>query len=81
MITFHFVFMSTIQLFFLFIVFVAIVYITKCIDLWLDSRKKEHFTIRFINLLICDMASNLAIIMPFLIVAYIFIMTVILICL
>lgn len=79
MFTFHFWLISTLQLITMFVVAVALVYITKIIDLWLEEREKEHFIIRFINLAICEISANIAIAMPFLIVLYMIVMGIIVI--
>jgi len=79
MFTFHFWLISSVQMIVVFIAAIALVYITKLIDLWLDEREKEHFVIRFINLAICDIASDIAIAMPFVIFFYMLIMGIIVI--
>lgn len=79
MFTFHFFFMSVINLLFFFVIVVALAYITKLVDLWMESWSKEHFVIRMINLFICEISANIAIAMPFVIFFYIIIGCVILI--
>lgn len=79
MFTFHFFFMSVINLLCLFVIAVAFVYITKLIDLWMESWSREYFILRAINLFICEISANIAIAMPFLIFFYIIIGCVILI--
>lgn len=79
MFTFHFWLMSSIQLIAMFVIAVALVYVTKLIDLWLENSTKEHFIIRFINLAICDISANIAIAMPFVIFFYMLVMGIIVI--
>jgi hypothetical protein len=79
MFTFHFFFMSVINLLCVFVIAVAFVYITKLIDLWMESWSRECFILRVINLFICEISANIAIAMPFLIFFYIIIGCVILI--
>lgn len=79
MFTFHFFFMSVINLLCFFVIAVALVYITKLIDLWMESWAREPFILRVINLFICEISANIAIAMPFVIFFYIIIGCVILI--
>lgn len=43
MFTFNFWFISSIKLIAVFVMAVALVYLTKLIDLWLENRKKRTF--------------------------------------
>lgn len=79
MFTFHFFFMSVIGMLCFFCLAVALVYVTKLIDLWIEKSKKEHLILRFINLSICEISANIAIAMPFVIFIYIIVGCVLLI--
>lgn len=68
MITFPLLFKLDIIFLLGFVGLVLIVYLTKLLVLWLDSFKKELFWIKLVIYGVCDIAANMAIIMPILII-------------
>ena len=68
MFTFPILFKLDIILIIAFLLLVLVVYATRLIAYWLESFEKELYWIKTINWVICDIAANLSIIMPILII-------------
>lgn len=79
MFTLHFWFMSTINLLTLQVIIIALLYLTKIVDLWLETRTKEHRIFARINLFISEATSFISIILVFLLPVYVFVMGIIVI--
>lgn len=68
MFTFPILFKLDIILIIAFLLLILVVYTTRLIAYWLESFEKELYWIKTINWAICDIAANLSIIMPILII-------------
>lgn len=68
MFTFPILFKLDIILIIAFLLLILVVYATRLIAYWLESFEKELYWIKAINWAICDIAANLSIIMPILII-------------